>query len=77
MPILEACAVIDVIAVGVAIVVIAREVTVGAEEVSAKAAASIVIAAKAVAPIAAAAKVVISIVVAKAGTMRFGPAEAA
>jgi hypothetical protein len=69
MAILEACAVIGVIAeVIVTIVIIAREVTVRAEEVSAKAAVSIVIAAKTVVPI---------VVTAKAGAVRFGPAEAA
>jgi hypothetical protein len=58
MPVLEACAVVGVIAeVIVTVVVIAREVTVrAADEVSAKAAASVVIAAKAVVSIAVAAK---------------------
>jgi hypothetical protein len=58
MPVLEACAVVGVIAeVIVTVVVITREVTVrAADEVSAKAAASVVIAAKAVVSIAVAAK---------------------
>jgi hypothetical protein len=80
VPILEACAVIGVIAeVGVAVVVIAREVTVRAEEASAKAAASIVVAVEAVVSIVVAVKVVASIIgtAAKAGAVRFGPAEAA
>jgi hypothetical protein len=72
MPVLEACAVIGVIAeVAVTVIVIAWEVTVrAADEVSAKAAASMVIAAKAVVPIVVTAKVVVSIVVvAKAGAV--------
>jgi hypothetical protein len=81
MPILEACAVIGVVAeVAVTVVVIVREVTVrAAEEVSAKAAVSVVIAAKAVVSVAVSAKAVASIMVsaAKAGAVRFGPAEAA
>jgi hypothetical protein len=78
MPIVEARAIIGVIAeVVVTVVVIAREVTVR-EEASAKAAVSIVVAAKAVVSIVVAAKVVVSIAVAaKAGAMRFGPTEAA
>jgi hypothetical protein len=80
MPVLEACAVIGVIAeVVVTVVVIAREVTVrAADEVSAKAAVPIVIAAKAAVSIVVTAKVVVSVVVAaKAGGVRFGTAEAA
>jgi hypothetical protein len=79
MPVLEARSVIGVIAeVVVAVVVVAWEVTVCAEEVSAKVAVSVVIAAKAVVSIVVTAKVVVSIVVAaKAGAMRFAPAEAA
>jgi hypothetical protein len=79
MPILEACAVIGVIAeVVVTVVVIAWEVTVGADEVAAKAAASVVIATKAVVSIVVAAKAAVSIVVpAKAGAVRFGPTQAA
>jgi hypothetical protein len=79
MPKLEACAVIGVIAeVVVTVVVIAREVTVGADGVSAKAAVSIVIATKAVVSVVVAAKVVVSIMVpAKAGAVRFGPTQAA
>jgi hypothetical protein len=72
VPILEACAVIGVVAgVVVTVVVVAREVTVStADEVSAKAAASIVIAAKAVVSVVITAKVVVSIVVAaKAGAV--------
>jgi hypothetical protein len=68
MPILEACTVIGIIAEVVAVVVIAREVAVRAEEVSTKALASIVIAGKAVVSI---------VVAAKAGAVRFGPAETA
>jgi hypothetical protein len=78
MPILQACAVIGVIAEVVVTVVIGREVTVRAEDVSAEAAVSIAIAAKAVVSIGVAAKVAVSIVVAaEAGAVRFGPAEAA
>jgi hypothetical protein len=79
MPILEACAVIGVIAeVVVTVVVIAWEVTVGADEVAAKAAASVVIAAKAVVSIVVAAKAAVSIVVpAEAGAVRFDPTQAA
>jgi len=72
VPILKACTVIGVIAeVVVTVVVIAWEVTVRApDEVSSKAAASIVIAAKAVVSIVVTAKVVVSIVVAaKAGAV--------
>jgi hypothetical protein len=81
VPILEACAAIGVIAeVVVTVVLIAREVAVrAAEEASAKAAVSIVIAVKAVVSIVVPAKTVVSIVgtAAKAGAVRFGPTEAA
>jgi hypothetical protein len=80
VPVLEACAVVGVIAeVGVTVVVIAREVTVRAEEASAKAVVPIVVAVKVVVSIVVAVKVVASIIgtAAKAGTARFGPTEAA
>jgi hypothetical protein len=77
VPILEACAVIGVVAVVGVTVVIAREVTVrAAEEAAAEAVAFVVVAAKAVVS---AIEVVMSAVeaAAKAGAVRFGRTEAA